>query len=43
MALDGINNPMNDVYPDNITIVNMQSISGFDYTISPDPNGSPGI
>lgn len=42
MALDRINNPMNDAYPDNITIVNMQSISGFDYTISPDPNGSPG-
>ena len=42
MVLDRINNPANDAYPDNIVLVDMQNISGYNYTISPDPNGSPG-
>jgi len=42
MANDRINNSSNDAYPDNIIIVDMQALPGFDYTISPDPGGAPG-
>lgn len=42
MALDRVNNPSNDAYPDNIVIVDLENTPGFNYSISPDPNGSPG-
>ncbi|MCB0753883.1 MAG: immunoglobulin domain-containing protein, partial [Ignavibacteriae bacterium] len=42
MAMDRVNNPLNDAYPDNISVVDIQNIPGFTYLISPDPNGTPG-
>ncbi|GEM_PF-3885993 len=42
MALDRMNNAANPAYPDDIVIVDMEHIPGFDYTMSPDPNGAPG-
>lgn len=42
MALDRVTNPLNSAYPDKIVIVDMENIPGFSYSISPDPNGSPG-
>ena len=42
MALDRVNNPLNDAYPDNVFIVDMEDSADINYTISPDPNGSPG-
>ncbi|MCB9211012.1 MAG: hypothetical protein H6609_16720, partial [Ignavibacteriales bacterium] len=42
MALDRVNNPSNDAYPDNIVMVDMQDSAGINYVISPDPNGTPG-
>ena len=42
MIYDRITNPVNPAYPDNIHIVDMENGAGLIYSISPDPNGSPG-
>ncbi|MFZ1289723.1 MAG: LamG-like jellyroll fold domain-containing protein [Melioribacteraceae bacterium] len=42
MILDRINNSSNPAYPDLLYLVDMEDGAGLNYTISPDPNGSPG-
>jgi len=42
MVMDRINNPANDAYPDKIVLVDMEDGAGINYTISEDPDGSPG-
>ena len=42
MALDRVNNPLNDAFPDKIVIVDMQTSAGLNYIISPDPGGTSG-
>lgn len=42
MIFDRVNNPLNDAYPDDIIIVDMQNGANLDYTLSEDPNGLSG-
>ncbi len=45
MILDRMNNPLNDAYPDNVSIVDMENGASMIYIISPDDfvNGVPGV
>jgi len=42
MAFDRVDDVSNPAYPDLISMVDMENGANFDYTESPDPNGSPG-
>ena len=42
MVIDRKENPLNSAYPDNLFIVDIEGIQDFNYTVSPDPSGSPG-
>jgi len=42
MIMDRIYNPLNTAYPDNLLIADMENGAGLNYTISPDPSGTPG-
>lgn len=42
MAIDRVQNSINSAFPDKIVMVDIEGITDFNYTISPDPAGAPG-